>query len=136
MTLQELEAYCDAYYASGAHIASAEWSALTASRRSALVNTALTDVLTVFPNDTLDDLEAGCKISMAVAEQALWLDSHADSGGGGGYEVSSESVDGMSVTYRSSVGGVSIAIALSRRAAALIGAELQARRGGLRILRG
>lgn len=136
MTREELEAKVDE--ALSEHLASEAWSALGEQKKATAVSMAISDIMGRVPGLAFPVPDAASPFLVsAVVEQALFLAFHYDPQAGSGSAssiVASESVDGASISYRSSSSTDDSTVAL--RAGIYLQSLKRLMRGAMRVSRG
>lgn len=136
MTRDELEAKVKETLET--HLAAAEWNALSEPRKAAAVSMAISDIMGRVPGLSFPVPDAASSfLVLAVVEQALFLAFHYDPQAGSGSAssiVASESVDGASISYRSSSSNDESTVAL--RAGIYLTSLKRLMRGAMRVTRG
>ena len=136
MTREELEVKVDESLSD--HLAAEAWGALSEQKKAAAVSMAIPDIMGRVPGLAfpVPDAAASFLVS-AVVEQALFLVFHYDAQSGSGSAssiVASESVDGASISYRSSSSNDDSTLAL--RAGIYLKSLNRLMRGAMRVTRG
>ena len=136
MTREELEAKVGEALAD--HLAAEAWGALSEQKKAAAVSMAVSDIMGRVPGLAFPVPDAASSfLVLAVVEQALFLAFHYDPQAGSGSAssiVASESVDGASISYRSSSSDDDSTVAL--RAGIYLKSLNRIMRGGMRVTRG
>ena len=136
MTREELEGKVDEALAD--HLASEAWSALSEQKKAAAVSMAVSDIMGRVPGLAFPVPDAASSfLVLAVVEQALFLAFHYDPQAGSGSAssiVASESVDGASISYRSSSSNDDSTVSL--RAGIYLQSLKRLMRGAMRVTRG
>ena len=136
MTREELEAKVGEALAD--HLAAEAWGALSEQKKAAAVSMAVSDIMGRVPGLAFPVPDAASSfLVLAVVEQALFLAFHYDPQAGSGSAssiVASESVDGASISYRSSPSDDDSTVAL--RAGIYLKSLNRIMRGGMRVTRG
>ena len=136
MTREELEVKVDEALAD--HLASEAWGALSEQKKAAAVSMAIPDIMGRVPGLAFPVPDAASPFLVsAVVEQALFLAFHYDPKAGSGSAssiVASESVDGASISYRSSSSNDDSTLAL--RAGIYLKSLKRLMRGAMRVTRG
>ena len=137
MTREELEAKVEESLAD--HLASEAWSALGEQKKAAAVSMAISDIMGRVPGLAFPVPDAASPFLVsAVVEQALFLAFHYDPQAGSGSAssiVASESVDGASISYRSSSSS-SDDSTVALRAGIYLQSLKRLMRGAMRVTRG
>lgn len=136
MTREELEVKVEEALAG--HLASEAWSALSEQKKAAAVSMAIPDIMGRVPGLAFPVPDAASPFLVsAVVEQALFLAFHYDPKSGSGSAssiVASESVDGASISYRSSSSTDDSTVSL--RAGIYLQSLKRLMRGAMRVTRG
>lgn len=136
MTREELEVKVEEALAD--HLASEAWSALSEQKKAAAVSMAIPDIMGRVPGLAFPVPDAASPFLVsAVVEQALFLAFHYDPKSGSGSAssiVASESVDGASISYRSSSSTDDSTVSL--RAGIYLQSLKRLMRGAMRVTRG
>ena len=136
MTREELEGKVDE--ALSGHLAAESWSALSEQKKAAAISMAVSDIMGRVPGLAFPVPDAASPLLVsAVVEQALFLAFHYDPKSGSGSAssiVASESVDGASISYRSSSSTDDSTLAL--RAGIYLQSLKRLMRGAMRVTRG
>lgn len=136
MTREELEVKVEEALAE--HLASDAWSALSEQKKAAAVSMAASDIMGRVPGLAFPVPDAASPFLVsAVVEQALFLAFHYDPQAGSGSAssiVASESVDGASISYRSSSSTDDSTVSL--RAGIYLQSLKRLMRGAMRVTRG
>lgn len=136
MTREELEVKVEEALAE--HLASEAWSALSEQKKAAAVSMAIPDIMGRVPGLAFPVPDAASPFLVsAVVEQALFLAFHYDPKSGSGSAssiVASESVDGASISYRSSSSTDDSTVSL--RAGIYLQSLKRLMRGAMRVTRG
>ena len=136
MTREELEAKVGENLAD--HLAADAWGALSEQKKAAAVSMAISDIMGRVPGLAFPVPDAASSfLVLAVVEQALFLAFHYDPQAGSGSAssiVASESVDGASISYRSSSSKDDSYVAL--RAGIYLKSLNRLMRGAMRVTRG
>ena len=136
MTREELEAKVEESLAD--HLAAEAWGALSEQKKAASVSMAVSDIMGRVPGLAFPVPDAASSfLVLAVVEQALFLALHYDPQAGSGSAssiVASESVDGASISYRSSSSKDDSNVAL--RAGIYLKSLNRLMRGAMRVTRG
>lgn len=136
MTREELEVKVEEALAD--HLASEAWSALGEQKKAAAVSMAISDIMGRVPGLAFPVPDAASPFLVsAVVEQALFLAFHYDPQAGSGSAssiVASESVDGASISYRSSSSTDDSTVSL--RAGIYLQSLKRLMRGAMRVTRG
>lgn len=136
MTREELDAKVEE--ALSGHLAAEAWSALTEQKKAAAVSMAVSDIMGRVPGLAFPVPDAASQLLVsAVVEQALFLAFHYEPKSGSGSAssiVASESVDGASISYRSSSSTDDSTLAL--RAGIYLQSLKRLMRGAMRVNRG
>ena len=136
MTREELEAKVGENLAD--HLAAEAWGALSEQKKAAAVSMAISDIMGRVPGLAFPVPDAASSfLVLAVVEQALFLAFHYDPQAGSGSAssiVASESVDGASISYRSSSSKDDSYVAL--RAGIYLKSLNRLMRGAMRVTRG
>lgn len=136
MTREELEVKVEEALAE--HLASEAWSALGEQKKAAAVSMAISDIMGRVPGLAFPVPDATSPFLVsAVVEQALFLAFHYDPQSGSGSAssiVASESVDGASISYRSSSSTDDSTVSL--RAGIYLQSLKRLMRGAMRVTRG
>ena len=136
MTREELEAKVGEALAD--HLAAEAWGALGEQKKAAAVSMAVSDIMGRVPGLAFPVPDAASSfLVLAVVEQALFLAFHYDPQAGSGSAssiVASESVDGASISYRSSSSNDDSTVSL--RAGIYLKSLNRLMRGAMRVTRG
>lgn len=136
MTREELEGKVDE--ALSGHLAAEAWGALVEQKKAAAVSMAVSDIMGRVPGLAFPVPDAASPLLVsAVVEQALFLAFHYEPKSGSGSAssiVASESVDGASISYRSSSSTDDSTLAL--RAGIYLQSLKRLMRGAMRVNRG
>ena len=136
MTREELEAKVEESLSD--HLAAEAWGALSEQKKAAAVSMAISDIMGRVPGLAFPVPDAASYFLVsAVVEQALFLAFHYDPQAGSGSAssiVASESVDGASISYRSSSSTDDSTVALS--AGIYLKSLTRLMRGAIRVSRG
>ena len=135
MTREELEAKVEESLAD--HLAAEAWGALSEQKKAASVSMAVSDIMGRVPGLAFPVPDAASSfLVLAVVEQALFLAFHYEPKSGSGSAssiVASESVDGASISYRSSSKDDST---VALRAGIYLKSLNRIMRGAMRVTRG
>ena len=136
MTREELDAKVGESLAD--HLAAEAWGALSEKKKAAAVSMAVSDIVGRVPGLAFPVPDAASSfLVLAVVEQALFLAFHYDPQAGSGSAssiVASESVDGASISYRSSSSTEDSTVAM--RAGIYLKSLNRLMRGAMRVTRG
>lgn len=136
MTREELEAKVEGALAD--HLAAEAWGALSEQKKAAAVSMAISDIMGRVPGMAFPVPDAASSLLvLAVVEQALFLAFHYEPKAGSGSAssiVASESVDGASISYRSSPSNDDSTVAM--RAGIYLQSLKRLMRGAMRVTRG
>lgn len=137
MTREELEVKVEESLSG--HLAAESWGALSEQKKAAAVSMAISDIMGRVPGLDFPVPDAASPFLVsAVVEQALFLAFHYDPKSGSGSAssiVSSESVDGASISYRSSSSS-SDDSTVALRAGIYLKSLKRLMRGAMRVTRG
>ena len=135
MTREELEAKVEESLAD--HLAAEAWGALSEQKKAASVSMAVSDIMGRVPGLAFPVPDAASSfLVLAVVEQELFLAFHYEPKSGSGSAssvVASESVDGASISYRSSSKDDST---VALRAGIYLKSLNRIMRGAMRVTRG